>query len=171
MSTSHDALVAAFEAGAPLLAHATAGLTAEQAASRPGPGDWSIAQVVGHLLDTDFVMADRIKRLIAEENPTLLAFEENAWVERLDSQSIPVPEAVAFFEANRRWVTRLLRRCTDADFARTGQHSERGPITLERVVSLVTGHVDHHLKFVYAKRENLGVPVEPRYTNGTGVYP
>src|SRR5262249_5030693 len=145
--------------------------TAEQAASRPGPGDWSIAQLVAHVLDSDLVLSDRMKRVIAEDNPTLLAFDENQWVVRLDSQAMPVDEAVRLFEANRRWMTRLLKRCTEADFARTGNHTERGPVSLRDLVSTAAGHVDHHLKFLYAKRENLGAAVEARYTNGAGVYP
>jgi len=64
-----QALIDAYEAGGPLLVHATAGLTREQETTRIGPGEWSIAEVVAHLLDSDLVMADRMKRVIAEENP------------------------------------------------------------------------------------------------------
>src|SRR4051794_19041586 len=36
---------------------------------------------------------------------------------------------------------------------RTGQHSERGPLTLQNLVETFVNHVDHHLKFVQEKRE------------------
>ena len=52
---------------------------------------------------------------------------------------------------------------TEADFARAGRHSERGPQTLAEIVALATNHVDHHLRFLYAKRANLGVAIPPRY--------
>ena len=36
-----------------------------------------------HLLDSDLVASDRMKRVIAEPNPTLLAYDENLWVKNL----------------------------------------------------------------------------------------
>ena len=59
-----------------------------------------------------------MKRVIAEDEPVLQAFDENRWIERLDSQSMPVKEAVNLFAARRHWMTRILPQCSDADFNR-----------------------------------------------------
>lgn len=59
-----------FARGIGLLSYVTEGLTVPELRSRPGPGDWSIAQVVLHLMDADLVGADRMKRVIAEDTPT-----------------------------------------------------------------------------------------------------
>lgn len=150
--------------GGPLLQYATAGLPPEHEAARVGPGLWSLSEVVAHLLDSDLVIADRMKRVIAEESPMLQAFDENAWIERLDSRSMPVEEAVALFGANRRWMARILHNCAEADFARSGQHSESGRNTLAELVAKAVSHLDHHLVFLYAKRAALGTAVPPRYT-------
>jgi uncharacterized damage-inducible protein DinB len=159
-----DPLIDRYAEGGPLLAYAASGLSPEHEAARPGPGDWSVAELVAHLLDSDLVLADRMKRVIAEENPTLLAFDENAWLARLGSHEMPVEEAINLFAANRQWMTRVLRRCGDEDFARAGLHTETGRMTLAEVVSRAVAHLDHHLRFLYAKRANLGVAVPPRYT-------
>jgi uncharacterized damage-inducible protein DinB len=153
-----------YAAGGPLLVYAAAGLTPEQETARPGPGLWSIAELVAHLLDADFVYAERMKRVLAEDRPTLLAFDENAWIDRLGAQTMPVEEAINLFAAHRQWMTRILRRCSEADFARVGVHSEDGPQSLAEIVVRIAHHVDHHLKFLYAKRANLGVALYPRYT-------
>ncbi len=120
--------------------------------------------MVVHLLDTDLVMADRFKRLIAEDEPVLQAFDANAWVARLGSHDIPMDEAVNLIAANRRWMTRILRKCPDADFARSGQHSQTGRKTLADVLAMTVNHLDHHLRFLYAKRGKLGVFIPPRYS-------
>lgn len=158
------ALIDRYALGAELLVYATQQLSPEQEQARPGPGTWSIATLVGHLLDTDLVYTDRIKRVIAEENPTLLAFDESAWVERLGSEQTPVAEAAQLFLANRRLVTKLLRSLPESDFARTGTHSVNGRMSLAAIVATVSGHVDHHLKFLYGKRGNLGSSLYPRFT-------
>jgi len=154
-----------YSAGGSLLVYATSGLTPEHETAPVGPGTWSIAQLVAHLLDSDLVLADRMKRVLAEDEPPLLAFDENRWIDRLDSQAMPIEEAVNLFSANRHWMSRILRKCTDADFGRTGIHSERGSQSLAALVTSAVSHVDHHLRFLFAKRATLGDAVIPHYSD------
>jgi hypothetical protein len=53
-------------------------------------------------------------------------------------------------------LSRVLRKLSDADWQRTGVHSERGPLTLTDVLISTTKHLEHHLKFIVEKREKLG---------------
>jgi uncharacterized damage-inducible protein DinB len=160
----NDPVIDRYEAGGGMLAYAISGLSPEQVTARPGPGDWSIAELVGHLLDADLVYAERMKRVLAEESPVLQNFDENAWVARFGAGEIPLEEAAELFRSNRRWMARILRSCSESDFARTGRHTERGPLTLAELVATMVGHLDHHLRFLYGKRANLGVALPPRYT-------
>ena len=150
--------------GIGLLSYATEGLTAEQLRSRPGPGDWSAAEVVIHLVDSDLVLADRMKRVIAEENPPLVAFDENKWTARLHYQDQTVGTAAMLFDLNRRHLLEVLRRLDDAAFERVGIHSERGPLRLGQLVAGAASHLDGHLKFIYEKRARLGRGTTPRYS-------
>jgi hypothetical protein len=154
-----------YEYGGRLLTLAIEGLTDEQGRERIGPGTWSISEVVAHMLDSDLVGADRMKRVIAEDNPTLQAYDENAWLDRLDSLSMPMAEAAALFAANRTWMARILRRCTEADFARVGQHTEDGPKSLAKFLATYVSHLDGHLRFLYGKRGALGAGIIPRYSH------
>jgi len=154
-------VIARYAAGGPIVSYAVSGLTAEQESACPGPGDWSLAQVVAHILDADLVFSDRIKRVLAEENPTLQPFDERAWIERLPAG--PTAEAAELFAANRRHVLRLLEKAPDADFARAGSHPEAGRLTLAALVAKAISHLDHHLRFLYGKRANLGVAIAPHY--------
>ena len=164
MSKHVKTLIDRFEAGGELLKFAVGGLTLEQAQARPGPGEWSIAEVAAHMVDSDLVACDRMKRVIAEENPTLLAYDENAWIKNLRSNDLPVEESAELFAINRRWIARILRGCSEQDFARFGQHSEKGKMTLADLLATYVGHLDKHLKFIFAKRANLGLSLIPRYS-------
>ena len=160
-----DPVIDRYAAGGALLVYATSNLSPALETPPTGPGTWSIAQLVAHLLDADLVIADRIKRVIAEDEPVLQAFDEGRWLERLDSGSMPVDEAVALFSANRRWMTRLLRKCSDADFARVGLHTEAGRKSLADLVVTAVSHVDHHLRFLFGKRASLGAALIPHYSD------
>ena len=150
--------------GIGLLTYATEGLTSDELRQRPGPGDWSTADVVIHLVDSDLVLADRMKRIIAEDAPPLLAFDENKWVKGLFYEAQPVGMATILFDLHRRQMLEVLRRLDDRAFARHGVHSERGRLTLEQIVRGTADHLDHHLRFIYEKRQRLGHDIPARYS-------
>ncbi len=163
IAASHE-LIDRYAAGGPLLAYALTGLAAEHYKARPGPGVWSLGELVTHLVDSDVVGSDRMKRVIAEPGPILLAYDQDAWIARLGGDDLDPAEAVALFAANRRWTTSILRRVDEADFARFGDHTERGRETLAHLITGYVRHLDDHLRFLYAKRANLGIATVPRYS-------
>ena len=160
---SHELLIDRYALGAELLTYAAQGLTLEQQTSRSGPGNWSILELIVHLADSDQVGTDRMKRVIAEEGPILRAYDQDAWVARLQYQNTPIEDALQLFTLNRRWMTRLLRNLPQEDFGRSGDHNEKGRQTLVHLVTGYTQHLDHHLRHLYAKRSNLRVTLYPRY--------
>ena len=164
LNMSRDDVIQRYANGGPLLVYATAEIPEAKADEKIGPGEWTLRQVIAHLVDSDLNGAERMKRVIAEENPTLMAYDESAWLARLDYEHAPIEEAVALFAANRRWMTRILKTLPDTDFARKGTHSETGPVTLAALLAKYIGHLDHHLRFLYGKRSNLGIALPPRYT-------
>jgi uncharacterized damage-inducible protein DinB len=154
-----QALIEEFAAGGSRLRSALQGLTDEQCRARPGPGKWSIHELVIHLQDSDAVGLDRMRRVISHDNPPLLAYDESLFVERLACDAQSRDDAVVLFEAGRRQMTRILRALSADDFSRPGRHSESGEQTLETLVRTYIQHLEHHLQFLRQKRERLGVPL------------
>jgi hypothetical protein len=152
-------LINQYAAGGSKLRPAIAGLTRDDLLARLGPGAWSMHELVIHVVDSDFVGMDRMKRVIAEANPPLIGFDENLWIEHQAPHEQSLDDAVVLFEAGRRQMTRILHQLPESAFRRTGQHSERGLLTLETLVQTFVTHVDHHLKFLHEKRERLGKPL------------
>ncbi|QEH34012.1 Putative metal-dependent hydrolase YfiT [Aquisphaera giovannonii] len=165
--TPIESLIERYAAGSTLLAYAAGGIHDEKARERPGPGRWSCAELVAHIVDSDLVDSDRMKRVIADEAATLLPYDENRWVAGLHSAEMPIDAGLALFAANRAWTARILRACDEAAFRRAGLHGERGRLTLAELVAANVTHLDHHLRFLYGKRANLGISVQPRYLNST----
>ena len=156
-------LIERYALGGSVLAYAAGGLTREQETTPTRPGAWSVAALVAHLLDADLVYADRMKRVIAEDDPVLVAFDQDAWAARLGYDATDVAESLALFTANRRRTAAVLRTLPDADFARAGRHTADGRVNLAGLLATVTNHLDHHLRILYTKRANLGVAIGPRY--------
>ena len=66
-----DQLLQQYEQGPDLLRAALRQVKPEQYGLHPIPGKWSIQQVICHLADFEPIYADRMKRVLVEDNPTL----------------------------------------------------------------------------------------------------
>jgi hypothetical protein len=145
-----------YESGVEKLRQAIAGLSEQDLKAAPIPGKWSTQQVVIHLADAEVASGDRMRRIIAQDQPPLLAWDENLFLRRLFYEQQSAADAVTIIDLTRRQLSRVLRKLSDADWQRTGVHSERGPLTLTDVLISTTKHLEHHLKFIVEKREKLG---------------
>jgi hypothetical protein len=151
-----------YEADADLPAQSIAGLSAADLKAFPGPGAWSVQQVILHLMDSDLIGSDRMKRVAAETKPpAIIAYDETAFANQLRYHDQDPALACEIFRLNRRMTAALLRLLPDEAFARIGNHSERGPETLAQLVEDYVQHARYHLKFISDKRARLGKPWEP----------
>jgi hypothetical protein len=149
-------LIEKYAHGGEKLSQSIRGLTEEDLNSFPVPGTWSIHQIVIHLMDSDLISTDRMKRMIAEDNPTLLGYDESRFCKNLSYHDQPAEEAIDIFDANRRLFAKVLRELSPEAFDRVGTHNERGRLTVDGYLKAVVDHLEHHLKFIYDKRERLG---------------
>ena len=145
-----------FEAGGEKLRAAVRGLSRNDALAKAGPGKWSAQELVIHLVDSDAIAIDRMKRVIAEDNPTLLRADEQAYVDRLHCDAQDLQDAVTLFDLNRRQFARVLRQLGDPEFERVGSHNAQlGRITLAGLVATYSKHLAIHLRRVEQIRRNI----------------
>jgi hypothetical protein len=149
------ALIDEYVAGPELLREAIAGMTIVELDAAPVPGKWSTRQVICHLADFEPVYADRMKRVIAEESPMILAGNPDLFALRLAYGERDLEEELQLITAVRRHVGRILRTLPPSDFEREGVHSESGPISLETLLRNITRHIPHHVQFIAEKRAAL----------------
>jgi hypothetical protein len=149
-------LIDGYLAGPRLLRNAVAGMTPEQLLARPIPGKWSTLEVLCHLADFEIVYADRIKRVIAEHEPTLFGGDPDLFAARLAYQQRDVDNELLLVDVVRRQVAQVLQTLTPEDLQRRGIHSESGPLTLATLLQRITGHIPHHVRFIEEKRKVLG---------------
>jgi len=131
---------------------AVAGLTPPQLDTPYRPGGWTVRQVVPHLPDRHINSYCRFRLALTEDSPAIKGYNEGLWAQLPDAASASVEVSLALLESlHRRWVL-LLRAMSPADFARTFQHSELGPVTLDRNLALYAWHGDHHVAHITSLR-------------------
>jgi hypothetical protein len=152
------ATIELYERGAELLPLAILGLSRDDFRAVPVPGTWSIGQITLHLMDADLIASDRMKRIIAEDNPTIIGYDESAFAKNLFYERLDPFLAADIFRKNRQMTTIILQSLPDAAFERIGRHNQAGVISLAAMLESYVKHLEHHLKFVYEKRRLLGKP-------------
>jgi len=151
-------LIDDYLAGATMLRKAVAGLTREQLLARPVAGKWSTLEVVCHPAHFDPLLADRMKRVLAEDRPQLLGADEKRFAAALAYHQRDLEEEMTIIERTRSQMARILRTLPAEALQRAGVHNERGPLTLEQLLTVATNHIPHHVRFINEKRRALGLP-------------
>lgn len=153
-------LIDQYEQGGDKLRQAIRGLLPEDLAWVPpadaGVGLWSIKQILVHLQDAETAFADRVRRIVAQDDPKLLAWDENRFGERLHYSEQSAEDALELIALTRKQLSRVLRKLQPADFQRSGTHSEAGRQTVTDVLTKAVWHLEHHMKFIHEKRAKMG---------------
>jgi hypothetical protein len=144
-------LLERFRRGAELLAVATTGAAGPELDFKP-EGKWSVRQIVCHLADAEAVGVMRFRQLIAEDNPSMSAWDQEAWGSRLDYGKRKISQALEIFRVLRSANFDLLKDQPESAFARPGTHTKRGPLTLKDMLKMYAEHVENHVKQILSVR-------------------
>ncbi|MFK7697411.1 DinB family protein [Paenibacillus sp. HJGM_3] len=120
------------------------GLTDEQLSWKPSPERWSVKQVVAHLVDSSFVHAVRIRKIVAEPNPALPVYDQDAWVESSRANSADIEAILRAYEAILHYNALYFERLVEEDGGRTGDNNGK-PVTVDELFQGFIRHVAVHL--------------------------
>lgn len=147
------AILERFRRGPEVLAVALTGVFGEEVDFTTAPEKWSIRQIVAHVADSELVGAQRFRQVIAEDNPALGAFDQDAWVKNLDYARRLPKQSLETFRRVRAENYELLKPLPENAFERTGVHSERGRLSLRELLEGYAGHAESHARQLQTIRD------------------
>ncbi len=121
------------------------GVADAQANVRPAPGEWSIKEVLGHIVDTERVFAYRLLRFARNDTVALPGFEQDEFVKATDFNRRTVADLLAEFSFQRSANVILIQSLTDEETARIGSGSGN-PMSARAAIYVLAGHVMHHVE-------------------------
>ena len=125
-------------------------LTDGQALFKPGPQEWSIKEVLGHLNDVERVFSYRLLRISRNDPTPLPGFEQDDFVRMAGFDDIPLKDLVGEFEFLRRANILAIAHMSDAAIDRRGTASGV-TVSARALIYMLVGHVDHHMASLHEK--------------------
>ena len=125
---------------------------------RPAPAEWSVLELLGHLVDAEMVMSGRFRWTVSQDEPPLVGYDQDRWVARLRHNDDQPDELLAVFSALRAANVRLWRRSSADDRARVAMHAERGPESYDLMFRMLAGHDRFHLNQMRETLRQLRAP-------------
>jgi DinB superfamily len=147
------ALIERYARGPALLKAAFAKVPREALTWRPEPKHWSAHEIIVHCADAETNAHARLRYLLAEPKPVIQGYDQDRWAHALDYHALPLEPALATVEAVRANTVPVLKRMTDLDWQRIGQHTESGPYAAEDWLAIYAAHLEKHARQI---ERNLG---------------
>ncbi len=117
----------------------------EHLRTRPEPTEWSVLECLGHTFDAELVSAGRYRWILAHDEPTLIGYDQERWVDRLRHIDDDPEILLTTFEALRALNLDRWSRSSEQERARYGVHEERGNESYELSFQIIAGHDRFHL--------------------------
>ena len=125
-------------------------LSDAQACFKPGPQEWSIKEVMGHLNDVERVFAYRLLRIARGDATPLPGFEQEDYVRAAGFDRYSLKDLLSEFECLRRANVLAIQHMTEDAVDRRGTASGY-TVSARALIYMLVGHVDHHIASLHEK--------------------
>lgn len=146
-------LIEEYGRGYEMLREAIEGLSEEELRFKPAPDKWSIHQILIHVTDAEVLSTHRLKKILAEEKPLLISFDQNAWTDNLGYDLMDREQNLLLFQMLRSSMQPILNHLTNEQAERVGVYEDAGQFTFKQLLEFRVQHVRDHLAQIERVRE------------------
>ena len=122
-------------------------LTDEKASFAYAEGKWTVKQLVGHVIDTERILAYRLLRISRNDRTPLPGFDENAFIEYSTFNERTLASLADEFAAIRKANLYLINAIKETDLMKTGITNGQ-QVTVRAILFIIAGHVNHHRNII-----------------------
>ncbi len=119
-------------------------LSDQQARLRNGPKEWSIKEVIGHIIDVERVFSYRLLRISRNDSTPLSGFEDQDYVREARFDDYAFSDLISEFEFLRRANILAVNNMPEESTLRRGTASGM-TVSARALIYMLVGHVEHHM--------------------------
>ncbi|HUI09818.1 MAG TPA: DinB family protein [Bacteroidota bacterium] len=132
-------------------------------AAPPGPGRWSVGEILAHMADTELTFGFRMRLVLGSNGVRIQAFDQDVWATNFRYDLQDPRDSFDAYRVERAHNLRLLRLLPPPMWNYYGMHDERGKESVRRMTEMMAGHDLNHLDQI---RKILTPPPRPRGVSG-----
>jgi hypothetical protein len=117
---------------------------------RYAPDKWSLKEVVGHLNDTERIMAYRALRIARGDQTPIEGYEQDDYVRNSPFARRPLADLIEDYIAVRRATISLFRNLDVSAWIRQGV-ANKNEVTVRALAYIIAGHELHHRRILEEK--------------------
>jgi uncharacterized damage-inducible protein DinB len=148
-------VLASLAAGPRRIARAVTRGRGRQLRRRPGSREWSVVEVLAHLLDGEVALGFRIRKLAAEPGAAIVPWDQEKWTPGLRHRRADPRTILAAFTTLRADTIALVRRLTPAQRRASGRHPEYGRLRIDQLLHHWAEHDLIHLEQIRSTLQTL----------------
>ncbi|AUS86904.1 DinB family protein [Lysinibacillus capsici] len=138
-------LIKEYSLGYTMIWDAIEGLTEEELRYKPAPNKWSIHQILIHVTDSEISATPRLKKVLAEDEPILVSFDQDAWANTLSYDLLDREQYLHLFKLLRTSMQPILDNLTSEQSRRVGMYIDQERFTFKQLLEFRVQHVRDHL--------------------------
>ncbi|MFS0552971.1 DinB family protein [Brevibacillus sp. 179-C9.3 HS] len=140
-----EKLIEEYGQGYALLRETVEGLSEEELRFQPAPNKWSIHQILIHVTDSEILSTHRMRKVLAEEEPLLQSFDQEAWVDNLGYERLDLEQHLLLFQMLRASMKPILENLTAEQLERVGIYPDGARYMFKELLEIRVQHVHDHL--------------------------
>jgi len=125
-------------------------ITEAETKYRYAEGKWSLREVIGHLTDTERIMAYRLLRISRGDQTPLPGFSENDYVKEAGYHLRSLSELLEDYQTVRKSTLSLMKGVPDSGWGRTAL-ANSFKVSAATIPFMIAGHELHHIKIIKNK--------------------
>jgi len=111
----------------------------------PSPGKWSVKEVLGHVIDTERIMAYRALRIGRGDATPLPGFDQDPYIEHAGFEQRSLDDLLDEYNTVRAATLSLLAGFEEAAWGRFGSADGKA-VSVRALAWIIAGHELHHVK-------------------------
>jgi hypothetical protein len=153
--SERQALIDKYADGYNEVIRALEGIPTDKLTAHPIPGKWSAAEIIHHLADSEMNSALRLRRLLAEDNPLIVGYDQDLYANLFRYNERDIAPALESLRSSRATTVQIIEQMTEADWQRKGTHSEAGEYGAEIWLKIYATHTHDHAAQIRRLREAI----------------
>jgi hypothetical protein len=113
-------------------------------------GKWSAKEVLGHMTDTDRIMACRALCIARGEKHSLPGFDQDAYVLEGNFNDVSLVQLLEEFEMSRYALASMFKNIPISAYSNLGT-ANHNPASVRALLHIIAGHTEHHLHVLKEK--------------------